>query len=216
VSFSFGERSVMAGAPVKFRCYRCNQLLGVSRSKVGSVVHCPKCAADLVVPELIEASVSSAGSSSNIQEPTPAFLSALASGVPLAIPDIRPEDIRVEPGVAWEPIGTAPVPAEPRIAPPELEPPALAPAPPEPPPPAPAPMPNVSPAEAPRGAIEPVVPPIRVEPPTLAVERTPMVRSHDLVIPRSVVAFWSLFVLLAQALAFVAGLLAGHYLWRVH
>ena len=32
-------------------------------------------------------------------------------------------------------------------------------------------------------------------------------------LPRSVVAAWSLFVLLAQALAFVAGLLAGHYIW---
>ena len=32
---------------------------------------------------------------------------------------------------------------------------------------------------------------------------------------RSVVATWSLFVLLAQALAFLAGLLAGHFIWRV-
>jgi hypothetical protein len=41
-------------------------------------------------------------------------------------------------------------------------------------------------------------------------------RARDLVLPRSVVASWSLFVLLAQALAFLAGLLAGHYIWRVH
>ena len=204
----------MVGVPVKFRCYRCNQLLGVSRSKVGSVVHCPKCAADLVVPEPVEAPAS--GSSSNIQEPTPAFLAALASGVPLAIPDIRPEDIRVEPGIAWEPIETAPAPAEPRISPPEPERPAQAPAPPEPMPPAPAPAPIVPPVVPPREAVEAVVPPIRVESPTLAVERMPTVRSRDLVIPRSVVAFWSLFVLLALALAFLAGLLAGHYLWRVH
>ncbi|HMB02990.1 MAG TPA: hypothetical protein VKP69_04520 [Isosphaeraceae bacterium] len=77
-------------------------------------------------------------------------------------------------------------------------------------------MPIVPPAEAPRGAVGPVVPPIRVEPPTRAVERTPTDRSRDLVIPRSAMASWSLFVLLAQALAFVAGLLAGHYLWRDH
>jgi hypothetical protein len=31
-----------------------------------------------------------------------------------------------------------------------------------------------------------------------------------------VVATWSLLVLVAQALAFVAGLLAGHYVWRIH
>jgi hypothetical protein len=61
-----------------------------------------------------------------------------------------------------------------------------------------------------------VLPPIRVEPPSLATERTSLVRTRDIVLPRSVVATWSLLVLLAQALAFVAGLLAGHYVWRVH
>jgi hypothetical protein len=60
------------------------------------------------------------------------------------------------------------------------------------------------------------VPPIRIEPPTLATERMTASRTRDLVLPRSVVASWSLFVLLAQALAFVAGLLAGHFIWRVH
>ncbi len=44
----------------------------------------------------------------------------------------------------------------------------------------------------------------------------PPARPSDLVLPRSVVAAWSLFVLLALALAFTAGLLAGHYVWRVH
>ena len=41
----------MASAPIKFRCFRCNQLLGVSRSKAGAVVACPKCRIDLVVPQ---------------------------------------------------------------------------------------------------------------------------------------------------------------------
>jgi hypothetical protein len=68
----------------------------------------------------------------------------------------------------------------------------------------------------PADALEPVSPPIRIEPTRIAPDRTPPVRSRDLLIPRSVVAFWSLFVLMAQALAFVAGLLAGHFLWRVH
>ena len=40
--------------PIKFRCFQCNQLLGVSRSKAGEVVSCPKCAAELIVPELGE------------------------------------------------------------------------------------------------------------------------------------------------------------------
>ncbi|MHC5543793.1 hypothetical protein ACYOEI_36665, partial [Singulisphaera rosea] len=41
-------------------------------------------------------------------------------------------------------------------------------------------------------------------------------RSRDIVLPRSAVAAWSLFVLIAQGLAFLAGLLAGHFLWKVH
>jgi len=56
---------------------------------------------------------------------------------------------------------------------------------------------------------------IKVEPPSLLLERT-TARARDLVLPRSVVAFWSLFVLVAKALAFLAGLLAGHYIWRIH
>jgi hypothetical protein len=35
---------------LKFRCYRCNQLLASSPNKAGTVVSCPKCQADLLVP----------------------------------------------------------------------------------------------------------------------------------------------------------------------
>jgi DNA-directed RNA polymerase subunit RPC12/RpoP len=42
----------MAGDPIKFRCFQCQKLLGVSRSKAGAVVSCPKCGAGLLVPEL--------------------------------------------------------------------------------------------------------------------------------------------------------------------
>jgi hypothetical protein len=40
----------MATERLKFRCYRCNQLLAVAPSKAGSVVSCPKCQADLLIP----------------------------------------------------------------------------------------------------------------------------------------------------------------------
>jgi len=40
----------MATERLKFRCYRCNQLLAASANKAGSVVSCPKCQADLLVP----------------------------------------------------------------------------------------------------------------------------------------------------------------------
>ncbi len=37
---------------LKIRCYRCNQLLAVSPNKAGTVVACPKCKADLLIPRL--------------------------------------------------------------------------------------------------------------------------------------------------------------------
>ncbi len=76
--------------------------------------------------------------------------------------------------------------------------------------------PDLVAAATPAAGVETVGPPIRVEPPSIIPERTSIVRSRDLILPRSVVATWSLLVLMAQALAFVAGLLAGHFLWRVH
>jgi phage FluMu protein Com len=40
----------MATERLKFRCYRCNQLLAVAPSKAGTIVSCPKCQADLLIP----------------------------------------------------------------------------------------------------------------------------------------------------------------------
>ena len=40
----------MAIERLKFRCYRCNQLLGATPNKAGSVVSCPKCNAELLIP----------------------------------------------------------------------------------------------------------------------------------------------------------------------
>lgn len=36
--------------PIKFRCAYCNQLMGISRRKAGTVVRCPNCAGQVVVP----------------------------------------------------------------------------------------------------------------------------------------------------------------------
>src|SRR5262245_41720101 len=35
---------------LKVRCYRCNQLLAVAPTKAGSVVACPRCKAELLIP----------------------------------------------------------------------------------------------------------------------------------------------------------------------
>ena len=233
----------MAGVPIKFRCYRCNQLLGVAPSKVGSVVACPKCSADLVVPDPIETDNHPDTDSPEIPNehstgsttPTlliPAFnpTGALDTGVPLGYLDIRPEDIRVEPGVhrrsptiPMTTLGTATdVPeidragsTDPELTMATTLPQYLEPAPQPPPTTASAP---VVVATTIRPVTDPIVASIKLDAPIAAPTRISpsTVRSRDLVLPRSIVASWSLFVLLALVCAFFAGLFAGHYVWRVH
>jgi hypothetical protein len=38
--------------PIRFRCAYCNQLLGIARRKSGTVVRCPTCAGQVVVPSV--------------------------------------------------------------------------------------------------------------------------------------------------------------------
>src|SRR5262249_15338195 len=41
--------------PIRFRCAYCNQLMGIARRKAGTVVRCPTCSGQVVVPSLEEA-----------------------------------------------------------------------------------------------------------------------------------------------------------------
>lgn len=216
--------------PLKFRCYRCNQLLGVSRQKVGEVVACPRCQAELVVPDpdepdapqASEEAAATAGSSllspsPQLDQPPPAAPGDSDTGLPLDVLNLRPEDIGVEPGVSQTPRTNAP--PAPRAATVVLsaeEVPPVGPGPdlgPQPAPPAP--VVTDSPATA-GDAL--TIPSISIDGPTRKTRQQGPVtmRSRDLILPRSVVASWSLFVLLALGFSFFAGLLAGHYVWRVH
>ena len=214
----------MASVPIKFRCFRCQQLLGVSRSKAGAVVSCTKCGAELIVPEPSEPPPTDQTATESIGEPT-SSAGVLDRGIPLGDLDIRPEDIRVEPGfesvVRMQTTTTLDAAGEPAPARDDAE---------EAEAPIdrlgvmiaekPAPVPAVEPAPQPARAAEPAVASrIRIEVPgerRRVSEPAPSVRSRDLMLPRSVVAAWSLFVILALGCAFIAGLLAGHYVWRVH
>jgi phage FluMu protein Com len=214
----------MAVVPIKFRCYRCNQLLGVARSKAGGVVACPKCSAELVVPQPSESSTGAGGESVDDPveaaggtagpSPNAAGKSDVEANPLLELLNIRPEDIRVEPGSHWEPALVRE--AIPAAAPPRAEPAPEAVEPPRPAPPLPPPQPVQS-----YGAplpVESIVPPIRIDAPgpsTISPRALPA-RARDLVLPRTVVTAWSLFVLLALTFAFLAGLLAGHFVWKVH
>jgi hypothetical protein len=40
--------------PIRFRCAYCNQLMGIARRKAGSIVRCPKCSGQVVVPDPAE------------------------------------------------------------------------------------------------------------------------------------------------------------------
>jgi hypothetical protein len=40
--------------PIRFRCVFCNQLMGISRRKAGTVVRCPVCASPVTVPAQAE------------------------------------------------------------------------------------------------------------------------------------------------------------------
>ena len=197
----------MPKVPIKFRCVECNQLLGVSPSKVGTVVSCPRCAVELIVPEADDPSEVPRAPE---PEPIPSILSSLVLGRPDPLDELRPEDIRVEPGL--------PEPGRSRHEPrPIARAPARSPEPPAPEPPPLMLTPEAlagPPIDAAAGPGEAVLPPIQTEPVAIRPAR-PTSRARDITLPRSVVTAWSLFVLLALAMAFAAGLLAGHFLWRV-
>src|SRR3954454_10689258 len=106
----------MAGVPIKFRCFQCNQLLGVSRSKAGSIVACPKCATELIVPAPDDGPAAADSASAPGPETTPAFLAAIAEGLPVELSEIRLEDIRINPDYPLTPTphpapASAPAPA---------------------------------------------------------------------------------------------------------
>ncbi len=47
--------------PIQFRCPACDRMLGIARRKAGTVVKCPRCAAEVRVPALAGMAVESSG-----------------------------------------------------------------------------------------------------------------------------------------------------------
>ena len=100
----------MAADRLKFRCYRCNQLLAAAPGKAGAVVTCPKCKAELQVPALepnVFAEVAprqqadTSGQAATTEAPpkpppVPAYIQEIAAAIPAEVADLRPEDLRVE------------------------------------------------------------------------------------------------------------------------
>jgi phage FluMu protein Com len=68
--------------PIQFRCFKCEGLLSIARRKAGTVVQCPKCFQQLVVPEdasapavrkpeAVAANQSGSRSSPGLEQPNP-------------------------------------------------------------------------------------------------------------------------------------------------
>jgi hypothetical protein len=57
--------------PIRFRCAYCNQLMGIARRKAGTVVRCPTCSGQVVVP-IPESPVESEAEEQPPQAPPPA------------------------------------------------------------------------------------------------------------------------------------------------
>ena len=217
--------------PIKFRCDRCGQLLGVSPSRAGRPVKCPKCGTGLTVP-VPKAPLSSPQSATPGGEITSVPRAGLteaagsetkSAGFFDAI-ELDPEDLKTlfpfdseespalsvgAEGGGIESVATS----EPSSAASEER--------------------DERHAQEARGteeAIEEaegqgldVISVILAERPEKSEkvgDREPseasLVRyraSRDVVMPRIAVVLWSVVVLIAVFLAFVAGLLAGHFLW---
>jgi hypothetical protein len=84
----------MAIERLKFRCYRCNQLLGATPNKAGSIVSCPKCSAELLIP--VPELRADLGADIETQTPAPASAPAPAKvrsePRPRALPEFAPPE----------------------------------------------------------------------------------------------------------------------------
>jgi hypothetical protein len=260
----------MAKVHLKFRCYRCKQLLGASSRRAGTVISCPRCRTELEVPRpdkpATSAAIAVADSpsrrssrgtrSSAAVRGTSAAVSSFIEEISAAIPDelaaMRPEDIRVEAEFAnrfvrtREPVvpvlpARVEVPPEPesqsvealqitQAAHPvqmprrvETRPLAQAAHPVQMPrrvetrPHAPM-LPDSPLIAAGRGQptklIDASLPAIQVDSPSILPPGRDIRPVSEVVLQRATVLAWSLLVLMAMPMAFIAGLLLGHFVWK--
>jgi len=152
----------------------------------------------------------------------PSFMNEIGASIPEDLVALRPEDIRVEaefadlvvttseptslsaaePAAAFEPVGST---VEPITADTFL-----------------AEVPPVSSFQAQAAAEQPpvnaaagtVLPEISIEPPSILPANRQSGPVREVLIQPAVLLVWSMIVLLSLPMAFIAGLLIGHFLWR--
>ncbi len=187
---------------LRFRCMHCGQLLGASRSKAGRWVNCPACETETLVPKRSEepepndqSSLSpiSAESSSNTTPPTTSSPSMPTVGemstveinaIPATMNDVE--------AISQALIGNKAAPRRAVAAigelPTELE-------------------------TREQLKYEATTSSTKAHNKNTMALATTLTRRRDVLMPRTAVIAWSLVALLAIGLAFLSGLLIGHYLW---
>ncbi len=219
----------MPRVAIRFRCFNCQQLLGAGQHKIGAVMACPKCGTELVVPDPLASNSDEAAASlaeANVEEPAEGLVGRIetepmGSSIFERI-DLRIEELQVEPEppAHQKPPERAQASATP-IAPvvnlaaeakviqsskiPDATPVAL--------------QVGVGNPLAESAAVSLDSPRPQPPPPppsqnsTHFVAPTVVIRARDVVVPRVVMFAWSLTVLAGIGMAFVAGLMVGHFLW---
>ena len=204
----------------KFRCSECQKLLGISPRKVGRMIHCPQCGAELIVPSPDEAPTET--------EEATEFADlgidlGFASPLDLRLPELPTDRLIDQPGAIEEAIAflersTAPPPFEPpgsALEPSEVSTKDLT-----------AAITSVySDADAdaeldlddePEPLVQTALEPLQT---SSARQRSRPVeatvdRRRDVVLPRTAAVAWALFAILALGFSFLSGLMIGHYRWR--
>lgn len=203
--------------------------MGASLKRVGTTVSCPRCKAELKVPgpdEQTSAGGAGAGEEArptrDAANPLPQFMEEIAAAIPEDLAGLRPEDIRVEAGFA-DLVVTTPEPVPTFIPPPVAVEPAAPVVPPSTPvsaapapsPPEVEPEPSLPPAPAPIDAAQgSPLPPINIEPPRILPSGREFRTVQEVILQPATVLAWSLLVLMALPMAFIAGLMIGHFVWK--
>ena len=175
----------MPSEKIRFRCYACNQLIEVGSGKVAKVVACPKCKVELLVPD------------PNDLNDGPLIPDFPDVGEIFTRAELEAQTAALNLAIATEP-SIASVTSSPGKIPSE-------------------PLPDLSrlfqePEAQSPSEIE--VPAIAVPVPTTIATPRSASRRGDVTLPRAVVLYWSMFVILAQVASFVAGLMIGHHVWK--
>jgi hypothetical protein len=96
--------------PIRFRCVYCNQLLGISRRKAGTIVRCTTCEGQLIVPEPDDG-VTDGGSHEHAPQPQPDHPTKTANGGTGGVFDAEEFDAFLEPLNPGSPAAVASPPA---------------------------------------------------------------------------------------------------------